>query len=291
MTINLKGRLLDMSRPLVMGIINATPDSFFSGSRLIDGGAMADADIAEAALAMAVRHISEGADILDVGACSTRPASIPVTEEEELRRLDSVLPAIREAYPEAVISLDTFRASVVRHCADRYDIDIVNDVSAGRVDTEMFATVAARRLPYVLMHGYARHTDATAAAPHERCTPAALLRFFAEKLLELRELGVADVILDPGIGFGKSSEESFAILEALPRLIAAMPEEPWLIALSRKSIVWQTLGTTPDDALNGTTVLNTIALQAGAHMIRVHDVQSAVQAVRLVAQIAKSPNP
>ena len=274
MTINLRGRLLDLSTPLVMGIINATPDSFYPQSRVlgtVDAGA---------AVKMAARHLSEGAAILDVGACSTRPGSEAVTADEELRRLDLVLPAIRDAFPDAVISIDTFRASVIRHCVERYRIDIANDVSAGSADPGMFATVAELRLPYILMHGYT--PTAVASTEAEPCTPASLLRFFAAKLAELRELGVADVILDPGIGFGKTTEESFAILNALPQLIAATPDEPWLIALSRKRLVWQTLNTRPDLALNGTTVLNTVALRAGAHIVRVHDVLPAVEAVALI---------
>ncbi len=267
---------MSLDEPIVMGIINATPDSFYAPSRVEAIESIESMESMESIASiesMARRHLDEGAAILDVGACSTRPSSAPISEAEELARLDAVLPALRRACPDAIVSVDTFRPAVARHCAERYAIDIINDISGGSPD--MFSTVADLRLPYILTYNAA---STTAESP----SPSAAARYLAERLQTLNDLGATDVILDPGIGFGQTPEQSFAILAALPQLIAAFPNSPWLVGLSRKRIVYQTLGITPDEALNGTTVLNTIALQAGAHILRVHDVRPARESITLL---------
>ena len=272
---NIAGRLIDLSRPQVMGIINVTPDSFYAGSRT---------PMTDALLQRAEEMVEQGAAILDVGACSTRPGSTPVSAEEELRRLDGAFAALaplRDRHPELVISLDTFRADVARRCAHDYDVHVINDISGGQLDPEMFTTVADLHLPYILTHyplldptGRSTHGEPLSLLP-------AVARFFADRLAQLYELGVADVILDPGFGFGKNLEENYELLHHLADLIRLFPDNPFLIALSRKSMIYRLLDITPDDALNGTTVLHTLALQAGAHLLRVHDVRPAIEAIRL----------
>ena len=284
MTINLHGRLLNLTCPITMGIINATPDSFFAGSRTgaEDGD---NEEMARRALELAQRHLSQGATILDVGACSTRPASHPTTPDEERRRLDCVLPVLRQHFPDAIISLDTFRADIADHCAERYAIDIINDVSAATIDPGIADVAARRRLPYVLTHGYCPTTqaeDAYQLQPDDEMPHITLARFFACHIEHLHNRGVADIILAPGFGFGKTRQQNFCILQHLNELTNTFSHYPWLIALSRKRMVYETLHTTPDEALNGTSVLNTIALQAGAHILRVHDVQPAQEAIQLL---------
>ena len=305
MTLNIAGKLIDFSTPQVMGIINVTPDSFYAGSRTpmapgASGGASAEGSVL---VQRAEEMVAQGAAILDIGACSTRPGSAPVSADEELRRLDAALTALaplRTLHPDILISIDTFRADVARRCVRDHGIHIINDISAGQLDNTMFATVAELRTPYILMHNPSpdptspsSSTLAPAASPSSAFTlggfPAdsspflpSVARFFAERLSQLYALGVADVILDPGFGFGKTLEENYALLHHLHDLIRLFPDNPFLIALSRKSMIYRLLGITPDEALNGTTVLHTLALQAGAHLLRVHDVRPAVEAIRLV---------
>jgi dihydropteroate synthase len=299
MDININGHLMDFNAPQVMGIINVTPDSFFAESRL---------SVEPDAIVSRARGMMEaGATILDVGAVSTRPGASPVSADEELSRLDPALTALRRAFPDALISVDTFRATVARRVVRDFNVQIINDVSAGALDPDLFATVADLRVPYVLTHGggYAStavpspSTSATASdpaslsasavAPHlsRRVDPISVqvARFFAERLQQLYALGVADVILDPGFGFGKNLEQNYALFHSLPELIKLFPDNPFLIGVSRKSMVYRLLGTTPEQALNGTTVLHTLALQAGAHILRVHDVPEAVEAVRIYGAV------
>lgn len=252
-TINIRGRLLDLSRPIVMGILNATPDSFFADSRV-----QTEKEIFNRANSI----ITEGAKIIDVGACSTRPGGEVASEEEEMRRLEIALPIIRKAQPDAIISIDTFRASVARRCVEDFGADIINDVEEGK-DSDMFATVAELGVPYILM--------STAPNLHD------MLIRFADKLQRLRELRQKDIIIDPGFGFGKTMDENYTLLNEMERL--QVLELPILVGISRKRMIHKLLGITPAESLNGTTVLNTIALSKGASILRVHDIRAAIEAV------------
>ena len=265
--LRLGSRLLSLAVPRVMGILNATPDSFFAGSRQAT---------AQAAVGQARQMVADGADILDVGGVSTRPGAEEVAEAEEWARLQPVLEGIRQALPEVVISVDTFRASVARR-ALAAGADIINDVTGGQ-DPDMWPSVAQARVPYVLMH--MRGTPQTMAALTAYDDVAAeVAQHLAHRLAAARAAGLADVVLDPGIGFAKTPAQSFALLRQLPALAAL--GAPVLIGLSRKGLIWKTLGITPNEALNGTTALHMVALQGGAAILRVHDVRPAVEAVRL----------
>lgn len=268
-TLNLGGRLVDLSTPLVMGILNLTPDSFYSGSRFQAGS--------DALIEKAGQMLHEGAVLLDVGGYSTRPGAADVPESEEKDRVLPVIEAVKKAFPAAFISIDTFRARVASE-AVRAGASLVNDVSGGTLDTDMFETVAGLRVPYVLMHmrgtpqtmnQYTQYSDLIEDVISEINT----------KLAHLRALGVVDVILDPGFGFAKTVSQNFELLNSLEKLHVL--NAPLLVGLSRKSMVWRSLGGTAHEALNGTTVLNTIALQKKIHLLRVHDVKEAVEAIKL----------
>lgn len=281
MTLNVAGKLIDFTTPKVMGIINVTPDSFFADSRTIDPSIK---DTSSFLLHRAESMIGQGAFILDIGACSTRPGSTPVSAEEELRRLDfalTTLAPLRERHPELLISIDTFRSDVARHCAIKYGIHIINDISAGQLDPAMFTTVADLHLPYVLTHYPQFSSSEPGVFSAESPILPSVARFFAEKLNSLYSFGIVDVILDPGFGFGKTLEQNYALLHHLGDLIRLFPSNTFLVGVSRKSMIYRLLGITPEEALNGTTVLNTIALQTGAHILRVHDVQPAMEAIKL----------
>ena len=253
-TLNIRGRLLDLSEPLVMGILNATPDSFFASSRQLT-----EADIAR----RANQIIAEGGRIIDVGACSTRPGSEPVSEADEADRLRRALSVVRREQPDAVVSVDTFRPDVARMAVEELGADIVNDVSEG--SEAMFRMVSRLRVPYVMM----------SVQPDLRQT----LLAFARKVQQLRSMGQKDIILDPGFGFGKTLQENYRLMAEMERL--EVIGLPLLVGVSRKSMIYKLLDTTPDSALNGTTVLNTIALMKGASILRVHDVAPACEAVRI----------
>ena len=268
--IHVNGRLMDLSRPQVMGIINVTPDSFYASSRTQT----------EMALARRVEQVvAEGASILDIGGYSSRPGAADVSPEEEMARLRRGLEVIRRVHPEAVVSVDTFRASVARQCVEEYGVALINDISGGEMDAEMFPTVAALGVPYVLMH--MQGTPQTMQqAPHYDHLLRDIFLYFARKVQQLRDLGAKDIILDPGFGFGKTMEDNYALLAHLDEF--GIFGLPLLVGVSRKSMITRLLGITPDDALNGTTVINTLCLAKGAHILRVHDVRQAVEAVRLV---------
>lgn len=259
-TLNCNGRLLDLSEPQVMGIINLTPDSFYAASRK-----QAEGEI----IARCHQILLEGASIIDVGACSTRPGGGLVSEEEEAERLQRGLRLIRREMPDAILSIDTFRPEVARMCIEEYGADIINDVEGS---DEMFQTVARLRTPYIYMSRKATVHD--------------ILLDFAKTVQRLRDLAQKDIILDPGFGFGKTPEENFLLLRELEKLHVL--DLPLLVGMSRKRMVWQTLKVTPDNALNGTTVLNTVALQKGASILRVHDVKEASEAVKLVLNLKSS---
>lgn len=278
-TINVHGKLLQLDRPVVMGILNCTPDSFYAGSRKQTEKEIAD---------RANQIINEGGGIIDVGAFSTRPGAQEVSVEEEMRRLKAALPIVRREQPDAIISVDTYRPDVARMVVEEYGADIINDVSEGgitgivdkpleetyNVDSDdkykdypaIFRMMGRLKVPYILMSVQGNLRDMTIG--------------FSREIQQLRDLGVKDIILDPGYGFGKTMEENFDILREQAKL--EVFELPILAGLSRKRLIWKTLGLTADEALNGTTVVNTVALMNGAAILRVHDVKEAVQAVKII---------
>ena len=276
-TINVNGTLMDLSTPRVMGIVNVTPDSFFAGSRT-----QTEADIAR----RVEQLLTEGADILDLGGYSSRPGAADVSPAEECERLRLGLSVIRRVCPDAVVSVDTFRADVARMCVEEYGAAIINDISGGDLDAEMFPTVARLGVPYILMH-----MQGTPQTMQDKPRYDDLLRdvflYFARKVQQLRDLGQKDIILDPGFGFGKTLEDNYTLLAHLEEF-ASVFQLPVLVGVSRKSMIMKLLGITPAEALNGTTVLNTLCLTKGAAILRVHDVRPAVEAVRLV-QAMQSP--
>ena len=257
-TINVHGQLMELSKPQVMGILNVTPDSFFAGSRM-----QTEQEIA----VRANQIMAEGATMIDVGGCSTRPGSEPVSEAEEMQRLRLALGVVRREQPHAVISVDTFRPDVARMAVEEFGADIINDVSEGSV--EMYRMIARLRVPYILMSVQPTLRD--------------MLLAFAREVQQLRDLGVKDIILDPGFGFGKSVAQNYQVMNHLERLLVM--ELPLLVGVSRKSMIYKLLGLTPDESLNGTSVLNTIVLMKGASILRVHDVKEAVECVRIVESL------
>ena len=268
--INVRGALMSLAEPVVMGILNCTPDSFYAGSRK-----QTEREIAE----RAQQIIAEGGRIIDVGAYSTRPGHEEVSEDEEMRRLQETLLVVRREVPDAVVSVDTFRPLVARRCVEEWEADIINDVgvypqplSNGR--EAMFRVVAELGVPYILMS--------------QLPSVEAILKEWADDVLQLRSLGAKDIILDPGFGFGKTQKENFVVLSQMEKL--QVMQLPLLAGLSRKRMVWCTLEGTPDSALNGTTVLNTVALQKGASILRVHDVKEACECVRLIRSVEDAHN-
>lgn len=269
-SLNLRGRLVTIDRPWVMGIINVTPDSFYSGSRVVD----------EPTLVERVRQmIAEGADVIDLGACSTRPGSEQVDARGEMERLQWAIAVIRRVAPDVILSVDTYRAAVARRCVEEWGADIINDISGGTIDGEMFATVAKLHVPYVLMHMRGTPETMSSLTDYDNVT-ADVLEWMARRIDELRQLGVADVIADPGFGFAKTLNQNYELLARLNAFHAL--DAPLLVGVSRKRMIYTPLDCVADEALNGTTVINTIALMQGAHILRVHDVKAAAQAVKLV---------
>lgn len=271
--LNCNGRLLVIDKPLVMGIINATPDSFYGGSRFSG---------TDKILAQAEKMISEGADILDVGGQSTRPGSEQVSEDTELSRIIESIEAIHQKFPEIIISVDTYYSTVAKKCIHA-GASIVNDVSGGRMDKEMLSTIAALQVPFVVMHMKGTPQTMQQQANYENVT-GEVLDFFIQKKDECKTAGIADVIIDPGFGFAKTTAHNFQVLKDLS--VFKMLDAPLLVGLSRKSSVYKTLGTSPEEALNGTTVLNTVALMNGANILRVHDVKEAKEAIKLFVAVS-----
>lgn len=257
-TINVQGQLMELSQPQVMGILNVTPDSFYTGSRM---------QTEQEILGRAHQILAEGAAMIDIGGCSTRPGSEPVSETDEMERLRLALGVVRREFPRAVISVDTFRPDVARMVVEEYGADIINDVSEGGV--EMYRMVARLRVPYILMSVQPTLHD--------------MLLAFAREVQQLRDLGVEDMILDPGFGFGKTVVQNYQVMNGLERL--QVMDLPLLVGVSRKSMIFKLLGLTPEESLNGTSVLNTIALMKGASILRVHDVKEAVECVRIVESL------
>ena len=265
-TINVRGRLLQLDKPVVMGILNITDDSFFDGSRVASPVELVD---------RAKSMLDAGAAILDVGACSTRPGATPVGQDVELARLHSALELLDKELPTAVVSVDTFRAAVVRECAAVHNVSIINDVSCLEWDDDMFSAVVDSKLSYILTHSLGLAGN---AVENSDFLPQVLQRL-AAKMWQLRQAGVADVIVDPGFGFGKSVEQNYRMLASLRDF--EMLDAPLLVGLSRKSMITRLLDIEPGEALAATTALNLVAVRNGANILRVHDVEEAVQAIKL----------
>jgi dihydropteroate synthase len=267
-TLNCRGRLVTIERPLVMGILNITPDSFYSNSRVQDAGTLT---------ARAGSMLADGADILDIGGQSTRPGSDRVNEEEEMKRVIPAIEVIVKDHPSAIISIDTFYSSVASS-AITAGASIVNDISGGSIDEKMISTVAKLQVPYILMH-MKGDPKTMQDAPQYNNVTIEVLDFFVRKVDQLKLEGITDIMIDPGFGFGKSIEHNFTLLNELS--VLKMLDRPILAGLSRKSTIYKTLNISVEESLNGTTVLNTIALMNGASILRVHDVKEAKQAVTL----------
>lgn len=276
-SLNIKGRLLTFDRPAVMAIVNVTPDSFYAGSRSFDGSEIT---------ASVRKAIEEGADMIDIGAYSSRPGADDVPADEECRRLERGIAAVREVAPDIPLSVDTFRADVARRCIIEFGADIINDISGGDLDPKMFETVASLNVPYVLMH--MRGTPATMQSMTDYATgvTAGVLAELAPKVERLSLLGVNDVIIDPGFGFSKTLEQNYRLLRDLEAF--EMFHRPVLVGVSRKSMATRLLGISPDEALNATTVINTLAIERGAAILRVHDVRAAREAVAITTCLNKA---
>ena len=268
-TLNLRGRLLELREPQIMGILNVTPDSFYSDSRTPD----------EVHITERVRQMmDEGADMIDIGGYSSRPGADDVTPEEEMDRLRRGLRIVRKLYPEVPVSVDTFRADVARMCIEEEGADIINDISGGMMDRQMFRTVARLGVPYILMHMQGT-PDTMQVAPHYDNLRREVMLYFAERIDRLCQMGAKDIIVDPGFGFGKTLEHNYELMNHLEDF--AVFNLPLLVGISRKSMIYKLTGGTPQTSLNGTTVLNTISLVKGAHILRVHDVKAAAEAKQI----------
>lgn len=268
-TINCNGRVVDFSTPRIMGILNVTPDSFYDGGRY---------QTEKQVLKRAEAILNEGADIIDVGAYSSRPGAADITAEWEKERLVPAFRVIRKAFPDALLSVDTFRAGIAEYMANEFGVSIINDISAGMMDDNMLVTLGRMKVPYIMMHmqgtpqnmqKYPRYNDVTRD----------LLAFFTQRMALAREAGIEDIIIDPGFGFGKTPDHNFLLLRELD--LFSMLDCIIMVGLSRKSMIYKSLNITSDQALNGTTVLHTLALQNGAKLLRVHDVKEALETVRL----------
>ena len=271
--INANGRLMDLSEPQVMGILNVTPDSFYAGSHGVTEGYIID---------RIHQIMNEGASIIDIGACSTRPGADEVSIEEEMSRLRMGLELIRKHRPDAIVSVDTYRADVAKMCVEEYGAAIINDISAGQMDEQMFPTIARLGIPYIIMHMKGTPKDMQVNPQYDHFLKE-VFYYFSEKVQRLRDLGVKDIIIDPGFGFGKTLEHNYELMNHLEEF--ALFELPLLVGVSRKSMIYKHLDITPEEALNGTTTLNTIALLKGASILRVHDVRQAMESIKIVQKM------
>ncbi len=271
-TMNLRGKLVELQRPWVMGILNVTPDSFYIDSRT----PMAEPD----RIARRVRQmLAEGADIIDVGAYSSRSGADDISPLEEMRRLEVALTTVREVAPEVYVSVDTFRSEVARQCVEHFGVDLINDISGGVLDRAMPKVVARLGVPYIIMH-MKGNPETMQMAPEYQDVVAEVLEFLVRQQQRFFDAGGKDVIIDPGFGFGKTLQHNYRLMDRLQDFHEL--HAPLLVGVSRKSMIYKLLETTPQDALNGTTVLHTIAMMKGAHILRVHDVQAAVEARTLM---------
>lgn len=268
-TILTNGHLLDLSVPKVMGILNVTPDSFYAESRKQE----------EHEISSRIEQIlTEGGDIIDIGAYSSRPNAADVSTEEEMKRLRTGLEILRKTAPDAIVSVDTFRADVAAMCVEEFGVNIINDISAGDMDESMFDTVARLNVPYIMMHMKGTPQNMQQAPSYTHLTEE-IIYYFAQKIQTLEARGVKDIIIDPGFGFGKTLEHNYELLNHLEQF--GILNHPILVGVSRKSMIYKLLECTPGEALNGTSVINTLAMTKGANILRVHDVRPCVEAVRI----------
>lgn len=278
-TLNIKGKLVSLTTPLVMGILNVTPDSFYAGSR----------KQTESAITERIETIlAEGGDLIDIGGYSSRPDAAEVTPAEEMERLALALKIVNRHYPETVVSVDTFRAEIARTCVETYGAALINDISAGELDEAMFPTVAELKVPYCLMHMRGTPQTMQQQTRYEDLT-GEIIAYFARKVERLRLMGVNDLILDPGFGFSKTTDQNYELMSRLGDL--SIFGLPLLVGVSRKSMIYKFLGGTPEESLNGTTVLHAFALLNGADILRVHDVKAAVEAVKIISKLTVQDRP
>lgn len=275
--INIRGKLIDLSlRPIVMGILNHTPDSFFAGSR-IQG---------EKSIHQRIEQIlREGGEMVDVGGYSTRPDATEVSPEEEWGRVAQALEILKRAYPEVIVSVDTFRADVARKAVEEYGADLINDVSGGLLDSSMYATVGELKVPYILMHMRGTPKTMQSLTAYDGKVADVVISELLRPIEQARAAGIKDIVLDPGFGFSKTLEQNYELMRDLDKFAAL--GLPLLVGISRKSMIYRLFDATPQEALNGTSILNTFALLHGAHILRVHDVKEAVEAVRIVQQLSE----
>lgn len=274
--ININGELLDLSTPIVMGILNVTPDSFYSGSRK-----QSEKEIIE----RAGQILNEGAGIIDIGGQSTAPSSPFHSAKEELDRVVPALQLIRKEFPDAILSIDTFYSEVVKRVVEKYGVNIINDISGGQIDDNMFETVAQLNVPYILMHMRGTPQTMQQFTNYDNFIQN-ILYYFSEKISKLNLLGVNDIIIDPGFGFSKTIDQNYRLMAYLKYFDTF--DVPILAGISRKTMIYKLLGCTAEESLNGTSVLNTFALLSGAHILRVHDVKEAVECVKIVEKIKQS---
>ncbi len=274
-SININGELLDFSTPLVMGILNVTPDSFYSGSRK---------QSEEEIVSRVCQILEEGGKIVDIGGQSTTPTSTLIPAKEELKRLEPTLRLVRKEFPNTILSIDTFYSEVAGPAVEKYGVNIINDISGGQIDDNMFETVARLNVPYILMH--MRGTPQTMQQhTHYDNFIQDILYYFSEKISKLNLLGVNDIIIDPGFGFSKTTDQNYQLMAYLKYF--NIFDVPILVGISRKSMIYKLLECTPQESLNGTSALNTFALLSGANILRVHDVKEAVECVKIVKKISK----
>lgn len=272
-SINIRGQLYEINRPQVMGILNVTPDSFYSGSRAFS----------EDVIKKRVKQIvDEGADMIDIGGYSSRPNAEDISPEEEYERLALGLKIIKDVAPDIIVSVDSFRASVIENCHKNFGIDIVNDIAAGELDPEMIPTVGRLKLPYIMMHMRGNPVTMMQLTDYDDLT-SDILKYFSKKIKEATDAGICDIIIDPGFGFSKDLEQNYELLKNLNCFKSL--ELPLLVGVSRKSMIFKLFGFTPAESLNGTTVINTISMLSGASIIRVHDVKQAVEAATIINKI------
>ncbi|MBX2956519.1 MAG: dihydropteroate synthase [Cyclobacteriaceae bacterium] len=274
-TLNIGGRLITLQTPLVMGVINVTPDSFYAGSRQMD-----EKEI----LKQAEKMLTDGASLIDVGGYSSRPGAENISEQEEEQRVLSTIQAIKKTFPEAILSIDTFRSGIARKAVS-LGADMINDISGGDLDADMFNTVAHLQVPYCCMHMKGTPETMNNLTQYSNLIHE-IITYFHQKVAALQQAGEKDIILDPGFGFAKTVEQNFQLMHNLD--VLKILKKPLLVGISRKSMIWKTLQTTPEHALNGTTALNMVALMKGASILRVHDVKEAVEAVKLFTHLTQA---
>ncbi len=272
MTINCKGQIIDLSTPKIMGILNITPNSFYDGGKY---------SLENNAIAQVEKMLKEGATFIDIGAYSSKPNAELVSEEEELNRIIPVVKAILNKFPDALLSIDTFRSTVAQECINN-GAALINDISAGSLDEKMMEVIASNNVPYIMMHLRGTPQTMQDQTNYEHIINE-ILTYFSDKVNKARSLGINDLIIDPGFGFAKTTDQNYEILSNLE--LFKMLELPILAGISRKSMIYKTLETSPEEALNGTTVLNTIAITKGATIIRVHDVKEAMECVKLCGNL------